>query len=373
MTLKLAQVSDVHLGAKFVYLGAKADDHRNNLKKAFRAAVQESVKNKADIFIIAGDLFDNSFPSKTLQLFALENIKELNKNGIHVFLISGNHDRTEKGGVYDSSMITEYKDRKFILVNREVQQEFKIEELGLRVIATGTEHQKNKKPPYTLLKADPNYAFNIGIFHGSADIKGAPENNPIYLADLKASKFNYFALGDWHNMLQPDKNVEAWYSGSPEIVDSDQEKAGNMLFVTLEGGKKPNVEPFKIGTKIIENLEVDVEKYKNIQEIVAEIKKKSSKDLILNLTLKGLKSVEFVVDKNELWAMIADDFYYINIKDSTKLKLSAKDLQSYPENMLIGKYIKLLMDQKKNDDQEWNNIVDEAIQLGVSMLKGGAL
>ena len=115
MTLKLAHVSDVHLGAKLVYLGNKADDHRNNIKIAFRNSVLEAIKNMVDVFIVSGDLFDNSFPSKALQIFVLENIKELISKDIYVVIISGNHDRSQKDGVYDSSILTEFKSDKFIL------------------------------------------------------------------------------------------------------------------------------------------------------------------------------------------------------------------------------------------------------------------
>ena len=115
MTLKLAHVSDVHLGAKLVYLGSKAEDHRNNIKKSFQNAVALAIEKDADIFLIAGDLFDSSLPSKHIQIFALENIKKLIDKGIYVVLISGNHDRREKGSVYDSSIFTEFKSENWSL------------------------------------------------------------------------------------------------------------------------------------------------------------------------------------------------------------------------------------------------------------------
>ena len=371
MTLKLAQVSDVHLGAKLVYLGSKAEDHRNNIKKSFQNAVTTAIQKDADIFIIAGDLFDSSFPSKPLQMFALENVKKLIAKGIYVVLISGNHDRTEKGSVFDSSIITEFKNDKFKLIANEKQEEWLIEELNTRIVAAGTEHQKNKKAPYSELKRNEKYKFNIGVFHGSVDIKGESENNPIKVADLKASKFDYFALGDWHNTLQVAKGVDAWYSGSPELIDSDQDKAGNMLFVTLNEGKNAGVEILKVGIKGIYKKEINVGAYQNFEEIIQSLKKDRSKDLILNLTLKGLKSIDFVINDQDLIQLLNEDYYFVNLKDETQLKLSEKDLAAYPAEMLIGRYIKLLIDQKKKDDVEGNEIIDEAIQLGVSLMKGG--
>ena len=373
MTLKLAHVSDVHLGAKLVYLGSKAEDHRNNIKKSFQNAITSAIQKDADIFVIAGDLFDSSFPSKSIQMFALENIKKLIEKGIYVVLISGNHDRTEKGSVYDSSIISEFKNDKFKLVAKEAQEEWLLEELGTRVVAAGTVHQKNKKPPYSELKVNNKYKFNVGVFHGSVDIKGEPENDPIKITDLKASKFDYFALGDWHNTLQVAKGLAAWYSGSPELIDSDQDKAGNMLFVTLNEGKSANVEVIKVGTKSVFNKEIDVGAYKSFEEIVQSLRKDKNKDVILNLTLKGLKSIDFIINDQDIIQLLNEDFYYVNVKNGTALKLSEKGLAKYPANMLIGKYIKLLMDQKKKDDAAGNELIDEAIQVGVSLLNGGKL
>lgn len=371
MTLKLAHVSDVHLGAKLVYLGAKAEDHRNNIKKSFKNAVDTATMRGADIFVIAGDFFDSSFPSRSVQIFALDNIKRLIEKGIYVVLISGNHDRRESGSVYDSSMITEYKNVKFRLITKEIQEEWLIEELGTRIVAAGTEHQKNKKTPYAGLQRNENYKFNIGVFHGSVDIKGEPDNNPIRLADLKASKFNYFALGDWHNTLQAVKGFDAWYSGSPELIDSDQERAGNMLFVTLDDARPASIEVVKVGSKSILKKEIDVGAFQSFEQIIQNLKTEKNKDLILNLTLKGLKSVDFVLNEQDIIQLLNEDYYFVNLKNETELKLTEKDLASYPQDMLIGRYIKLLMDQKKKDDNESNEIIDEAIQLGVALLKGG--
>jgi DNA repair protein SbcD/Mre11 len=374
MTLKLAHVSDVHLGAKLVYLGSKADDHRNNIKKSFQNAVATAVQKSVDIFVIAGDLFDSPFPSKSVQMFALENIKKLVDKGIYVVLISGNHDRATKGSVYDSSIITEFKNEKFKLIAKEAQEEWLIGELGTRIVAAGTEYQKNKKMPYGELKADPKYKFNVGVFHGSADIKGEPENNPIRIVDLKASKFSYFALGDWHNTLQVAKGLNAWYSGSPELIDSDQDKAGNMLLVKLDEEKAAaDVEIIKVGTKAIYQKVIDVGIYKSFEEIIQSLKKDGNKDLMLNLTLKGLKSIDFIINDQDIIQLLNEDYYFVNVKDETQLKLTDKDLANYPSEMLIGRYIKLLMDQKKEGDTEGNEIKDEAIQLGVTLLKGGKL
>jgi len=373
MNLKLAHISDVHLGAKLLYLRTNADDHRNNIKNAFENSINIAILKKVDVFIIAGDLFDSPFPSRNLQNTVLDQIKKLIGQGIYVALISGNHDGVSETGVYNVSAIKDFKDSHFKLKADEKQEDWIIPELNVRIALAGISKKKNNKTPYETLETDSKYAYNIGVFHGSADIKGPPMNNPIYLADLKKSGLDYIALGDWHNTLEVAKGVRSWYSGSPELIDSDQTNAGNMLIITLGDKKELKVEIEKTGLKTAQFVKVDVSQYKTYEELVAVIKTKKNKDLILNLTLEGFKSIEYVIKDEELKDVLAGDFYHINIVDKTALKLNKEELNAYPANMIIGRYIKLLNEKRVSGDEVLNAKIDEAIQLGVGLMKGGQL
>jgi DNA repair exonuclease SbcCD nuclease subunit len=375
MSLKIAHISDIHLGAKLSYLENEADEHRSDIKNSFKNSVDKAIENSVDLFIISGDLFDNPFPSKLNQIFALDQIKKLNEKNIYVLLISGNHDRTEGGSVFDKSILTEYSSPKYKLVNKEVQTEWQIPELTTIIQASGTQHQKNKNTPYTKLIRNNEFKFNIGVFHGSADIKGAPENNPIYLKDLYESKFDYFALGDWHNLLDLSKATTVFYSGSPELIDSDQEKSGYMLVIELKENEKPVVNQIKVGLRNSKSLKLDISQTNKIEGVVSSIKSYTDKNMFLNLYLTGFKSIDNEFDIAMLNSLLAEYFYYVKIYDQTKLQLSEKDLLTYPENMIIGKYIKLLQNKKENEEKGEidDTVVDEALQLGVHLLKGGKL
>jgi len=373
MILKLAHISDVHLGAKLMYLGKKGDEHREDIKNSFRKTVDTAIEQKVDLFMAAGDLFDSPFPSRNNQIFAIEQFKRLIAGGIHVLVISGNHDRSEAGSVYISQGLTEIQSKEFKIVAGSAQSEWIIENLGLRIIAAGTEKQKSNVTPYKSLKADKKYQFNVGVFHGSVDIKGMPANNPIFLKDIQSSGLDYLALGDWHNSLQVSQNPVCWYSGSPELVDSDQEGAGNMLIVKLETGKAASVEKIPIGSKHVENLKVDLSKFENYGKLSEFLKKSGDKNCILNLELGGFRKIDELFPVEELKTALSENYYFVNIKDSSKLEADKDSLSEYPENMLIGKFIKLMNAKRKAGDADLDSVIDDAIQQGVDLLKGGKL
>ena len=277
------------------------------------------------------------------------------------------------GSVYADSVITKYQNPKYKIVAKELQEVFEISELDLTITASGTEKQKNNKTPYSNLTKSVNTTFNIGVFHGSVDIKGQPENNPIYLKDLYASGFDYFALGDWHNMLDVSKGAsQIWYSGSPELIDSDQNNAGNMLLIEFEKGKPAKVSNIKVGAIKTKAMQLDITGIKRVEDLVASVKLNADHSLMLNLDLNGIRTIEFDYTIASLFELLNESFYFLAIKDNTKLKISEQDLLNYPDKMLIGRYIKLLLAQKTDDDKQ-DELIDQAIQLGVTLLKGGQL
>jgi DNA repair exonuclease SbcCD nuclease subunit len=371
--IKIAHISDVHLGAKLAYLNTKAEEHRQRIKEAFKLSIDKAIETKVDLFIIAGDLFDNPFPSKVSQVFVLEQFKRLIDNNIYTLVITGNHDRSEVGSVFTDSLITKYVNPRLKIFNKELLQSWEIADLDLCIFAAGTEKQKNKNTPYSNLMRSEKFKYNIGVFHGSVDIKGQPENNPIYLKDLYASGFDYFALGDWHNMLDLSKNgVAISYCGSPELIDSDQDNAGNMLIVTLDKGQPCVVKSLRTGSIKSKTMDLDVSQIGEIAQLVEQVKAMTDHSLILTLNIKGQRAISLDYSIEELRTMLGESFYYVVIKDDSTLRISEQDLLNYPEHMLIGKYIKLMLAQK-NDDSKNNERIDRALQLGVSLLKGGRL
>lgn len=63
----------------------------------FSKAVDYAVKNKPDVFLIAGDVFDKILPTNASRVFLTQEIKRLKDSNIAVFIIGGNHDAPRFG------------------------------------------------------------------------------------------------------------------------------------------------------------------------------------------------------------------------------------------------------------------------------------
>ncbi len=88
--MKLFHVADVHLGRR--RLDGRLPD--TDLAAAFSYVAEKAIEERADVFLIAGDLFDRPTVEPPHLRQAQKVLGRLNTNGILVVAIEGNHDRT---------------------------------------------------------------------------------------------------------------------------------------------------------------------------------------------------------------------------------------------------------------------------------------
>jgi exonuclease SbcD len=87
--VKLFHVADVHLGRR--RMEGRLPD--SDLAAAFWYVAEKAIEEKADVFLIAGDLFDRPMVEPPHLRQAQEVLGRLKVNGIPVIAIEGNHDR----------------------------------------------------------------------------------------------------------------------------------------------------------------------------------------------------------------------------------------------------------------------------------------
>ncbi len=96
--MKLIHASDLHIG-KQLYGISLAEDQRYILHQIVEAARSE----KADAIVIAGDVFDTSRPPEDAVSIFNDFMNEASE-GFEMFIIPGNHDSSERLGIYRSLM-----------------------------------------------------------------------------------------------------------------------------------------------------------------------------------------------------------------------------------------------------------------------------
>lgn len=369
MPVKILHTSDLHLEAKLDFLGQKSQEHRKQLIKTFKELIAKAVADKYDLVLIAGDLFDTPFPGESVKAEVIEGLKTLATHKIHLALIAGNHDRLEQGSVYFDKRFSEISPEFIHIFNSPDQTDWAIPALDLTVYGVSLTKQKDNSSPLTKIQPKTTTRYSVGLLHGSLDLNSQNTNNPLNRNELARANFQYIALGDWHSSLQVSAKPAVWYSGSPELIHIDQAGAGSFLSVELDNDTK--VTPVKIGRKESLKLTLDITGVKTLTDLGHRWRQlgiDNTQEKFIQLALTGVKDLTVKFSETEIREFLAEKVYYLKLRDTSKLELTDGELDNFPEEFLVGKYIRLLQ-KKKGEDYSQNKIIDEAIQLGVRLLQ----
>ncbi len=376
--LKIIHTGDIHLGAKFSSFGKNAQKQRRALLDSFKKIVDTAILKKANMVLIAGDLFDSNFPSYDTVNFVKSELKKLDDAKIFVAILPGTHDCLSVDSVYKRENFSEGLSFVYVFDN---EKEFKKEypELNLTLYAKANTSNKSKKSPLDFISDDllssDKSKYKVAMAHGSVQIEGksADDDWPISLGEISKSKMDYIALGHWHGAGDFSfGNTKAWYCGSPEITYKEGKGGlGQGYVMEVDILNSVDVNPLKITKKDIENIDLDVSLFENLDSIYREIDKFSGENKILLLNIFGLVNPDIFIDEKKIEEDFLDKFFSIKVKNNTSLKVSDIEKKEYPEEMVLGQFIKLMQDKisKESDDRK-KKILEEALQLGVAELEG---
>jgi DNA repair exonuclease SbcCD nuclease subunit len=199
--MKFLHTADCHLDALLrgleQYEGCPADRIRHSTRDAFANIVALAIDEAVDFVVIAGDLFDGDWTNQQTALWAATQFRRLQKEGIEVFLIRGNHDAMAESR---QSITWPENVHEFPVSAAET---VRIDRLGVALHGRGfagretTADLASEYPP-----AVPGL-FNIGILHTS--LAGDPRHDtyaPTSERVLVGKDYDYWALGHVHTYRQ---------------------------------------------------------------------------------------------------------------------------------------------------------------------------
>lgn len=195
--MKFIHAADIHLDSPLTGLSAYADAPVEMLRTATRDAfsnlVSLAIEEQVDFMVIAGDLYDGNWKDFNTGLYFVKEMGRLDKAGIPVFVLYGNHDA-------ESEMT------KKLLLPRNVSvfdsrkpSSFRLDDLGVVL------HGRSFKDAATLENLAATYPdavpgmINIGVLHTA--LEGNAQHAtyaPCSMAELHAKGYEYWALGHVH-------------------------------------------------------------------------------------------------------------------------------------------------------------------------------
>lgn len=202
--LVVAHSSDIHIGN---HVGA-LDLH------SLRSVVRTSLEHRADVLILAGDVFDHN----RLPLTVLDSVARLfGDTGIPIVILPGNHDCLGPGSVYRRGGIAE-PDNVHVMG---VTSDENIVLPGLDLGLWGRPHA-DYADMSPLRDAPRRFArWQVAVAHGHW-LEHAHDTHRSWLMtneEIGAVEADYIALGHWDRAtIAGDGTAPAYYSGSPELA-----------------------------------------------------------------------------------------------------------------------------------------------------------
>jgi len=203
--------------------------------------------------VIAGDLFDGKWQDVRTGLWTAAQFRELDRAGIRVFLLQGNHDAASKV----RSAIS-WPDNVHVFSAKKPETVL-LEDLRIALHGQGFGQEKVTTDLAAGYPAAVDGFFNVGVLHTS--LTGSPEHDtyaPTSLATLLSRGYDYWALGHIHARSDPPLHElpHIAYSGNLQGRHIRETGAKGALLATLDDGQLRSVE--FVATDVLRWWRVDV-------------------------------------------------------------------------------------------------------------------
>jgi DNA repair exonuclease SbcCD nuclease subunit len=232
-SFRFLHTADIHLDSPLKGLagqeGNAAERVRAATREAFDQLVGLAIEESVDFLVIAGDLYDGDWRDYKTGLFFVGQIGRLNKAGILVYLLHGNHDA--------ESQITrrlDLPDNVHVFGTRKPET-FELGELHVALHGQSFRQRdvtNNLVPDYPMPVSG---AFNIGVLHtGLGGMGGHANYAPCALDDLINKGYEYWALGHVHQASVLHEKPHVVFPGNLQGRHVRETGAKGACMVTVE-------------------------------------------------------------------------------------------------------------------------------------------
>lgn len=380
--LRLLHTADVHLGARHADLGDRATAQRERQFAAFKASVDIAIAEPVDVVLICGDLFDSNVqPRRSVERVGAE-LKRLTEARIRTVLIPGTHDVYDRASIYrahDLVALAGAAGTDFVTILNPDRPSIRLDALDLTLHATVFATKRAPRSPLSELdvRADPS-TWQVGMVHGSIAIPKQTEHDEVVITteEIAASHLDYLALGHWHSTSRGKAGQTVYaYSGAPEPVALDQDRAGKVLIVSLDqrdGARVVDVQERQVGRTTFEKLEIDASSIASQPDLVEQLAARANDDLVLDVRLIGVRPDQLDISEEEIEAVLASRFLKFRLRDQSIPPLSEGPLP--PEDTILGAFVRDIQagiaEREAADDDAGAAEARDILRLGRLLLSG---
>ena len=245
--IRVAHLADTHLGYRALPL-LDPETERNqrsvDIERAFTAAIDDILERRPDLVIHAGDVFHHTRPTWPALRVFVQQMRRLEKAGIPVVVIAGNHDvpRVRAASTVFSLLATALDDVRFVAGYEPERIGYRDLDLVVTAIPHGAVSLDAAGPAAHPAPGHRNILVAHGTVPGMADVMHGEHGEEDIGDTLLDTDFDYIALGHYHGFHRVRDN--AWYSGATERTGWGEEAAtpGYAMLTFAAGDNRPAVE-----------------------------------------------------------------------------------------------------------------------------------
>jgi hypothetical protein len=358
--LRLVQTSDVRLGARYPFLGEQAGDQRERQFEAFDRTVELALATPAELFLVAGNLFDSSVLSRESVERAAGSLHKLVRAGIPIVLIPGSRDAPGRASIYHAhdflGLVGEGPGAGSLSILTPDEPDVIIPTLSTRV--------SSRFPATDLLEE----GWRIGIIERD----GRPRDD-----EIAAAGVDYLAIGGSTTAASGRAATVSWgASGAPELVDIEGAGVGAALVVTLdESAGRPTVESRQVGRTRFERLDLDLPGLGDQTGLITALTAHGDPDLVLEARLTGEWPDDVEVDPAAAETELASRFMRLRVRNAARPTLTPGVVP--PADTIAGAFVRDLEGRIAEEEaagrRETADELREALRLGRRLLAGRGL
>jgi exonuclease SbcD len=371
--------ADNHLDPTALNFGPDRFERKKDHLKCFEEMVDYATKERPELLLIGGDLFDIMRPGNYARAAVMRDFRSLYDAGVKVFAVSGHHD-TPRSMEEGTSPLAVYGNSGFIhyFQNPSAPETVTLDYKGFKVSVTGVGHNPLHEfgnDPVNAVPRELPGDFNIVIAHAPVQgFVGWTGDEPMIKPSAIPSKVNLLAVGHFHNHQEKRSgNTKIVYPGSTERVDFAEE-ADEKGFVWAEFQKDGSISTDFVKTSARKYKTVSIN-FPNVPKPLDELKAKmeESFDSQAVLRVKLLGKVDPVnlsgYRRSELLTYAQGKVFHCFV-DEEELEIQAPEAGDVGQRTTLLGELEAHFERKiKEAIGEQKEVLREAFQLSRSKLQ----